>query len=96
MLLVIQVEGSGILLGDLLQLLQGDKRLFHVHRSFFVWPRPAQPDGLHANSGLISLVYLFSSLKSMKTTYNPRPFPAPNAEKEEICRPFLLHFFSWV
>ena len=33
-LLVIQVEGSGILLGDLLQLLQGDKRLFHVHRSF--------------------------------------------------------------
>ena len=43
--LIIQVEGGGVLTGDLLELLQGDKRFFHIHRSlslFTVWSaRPA-------------------------------------------------------
>ena len=43
-LLIIQVEGGRVLTGDLLELLQGDKRFFHFHRSLSLYeqsgPRP--------------------------------------------------------
>ena len=91
--LIIQVERGRVLTGDILELFQGDKRFFHIHRSlslFTVWSAP--PAGAEKKS---NLVYPFLRSKSTITSAKVctgRPLSFAVSEKRGKSPIFLLRF----